>query len=78
MKSIKLIQICCLSATNLGHNLMQACPLFSLAVFSGTFYFYFIFLILVRLYKTPTREKMLSFKRPETCPVYTKRCILWI
>ena len=27
----------------------------------------------LRLYKTPTREKALSFKRHETCPVYTRR-----
>ena len=32
----------------------------------------------LRIYKTPTSEKILSFKRAETCPVYTKRCILWI
>ena len=32
----------------------------------------------LRIYKTSTCEKILSFKRPETCPVYTTRCILWI
>ena len=26
----------------------------------------------LRLYKTPTHEKILSFKRHETCPVYTR------
>ena len=31
----------------------------------------------LRLYKTPTHEKILSFKRPETCPIYTRRCNLW-
>ena len=30
-----------------------------------------------RIYDTPTYEKVLSFKRPETCPVYTTSCILW-
>ena len=32
----------------------------------------------LRIYKTPTCEKFLSFKRPETCPVCTTRCSLWI
>ena len=32
----------------------------------------------LRIYQTPTCEKFLSFKRPETCQVYRIRCILWI
>ena len=31
--------------------------------------------VCLRLYKIPTREKKWSFKRHETCPVYTRRCI---
>ena len=32
----------------------------------------------LRLYKTPTREKKLSFKPHETCPINTRMCILLI
>ena len=36
-----------------------------------------VHIVNLRLYKTPTREKNLSFKRPESCPIYTRRCNLW-
>ena len=33
--------------------------------------------LVFKLYKTPTREKILSVKRLETCPVCARSCILW-
>ena len=57
---------CAVFRTFLLHSCFQ--------MLSWIFAHYFV----LRLYKTPTREKILSFKRHETCPVYTRRCILWI
>ena len=37
----------------------------------------FLFYVGLRIFKTPTCEKSFSFKRPETCLVYTTWCILW-